>query len=54
MMVMVPFAEVMLTEGIVKSSLAVSGPLFVHFIQPIDAFFQRRRGRGSTFRIARI
>lgn len=38
----VPIVEVMITANVVQSGLTVSGPLFVHFVQFVDSFFQRR------------
>lgn len=39
----VPFVEVVITTSVVvQPCLTVSGPLFVHFVQLVDALFKRR------------
>lgn len=42
LLVVVSIVEVMITAHVVQPGLTVSGPLFVHFVQFVDAFFQRR------------
>lgn len=37
----VPFVKVMLIASVVQPCLTVSGPLFVHFVQLVDPFFER-------------